>query len=162
MSTLIDSTYFVDDLLIPNLDSANAVGAALLSELNRYIESLQPMYLKYLLGDELSDLFITDLAASIHEARFTALKAKLYNATTRRSPLAGFTFFHLSQVKPELIGLVASEERQINLVKSTRIWNDMSNQSIDIFKWIKENSNTYPEYSIENLWCLGKINEFGI
>lgn len=158
MANIIDYTYFVDNLEVPSLLDSTELGTSLQSQVTRYITHYEPLYLKYLMGDDLYAAYLLTPTA----ARFTALKDKLLNATTLKSPIANYVYFYFYRdTKVYATGsgegggaVVGGNSRRVS-----DVWNDGVKMSYDVHEWIMDNISTYPEYSG---FQMETINQFDL
>jgi len=167
---LIDKTYFVGLLSIPNLTTAEGVDAGLenSTELTRYISIYEPGFMQMILGD----LYV-EYVAHKAEAIWTTIEGKLKDATLFRSPLANYVFFNYY---PDLcerntgVGTMATKQENSELVTRTRlvrVWNDMVSQLwVDdgVLDYLYENRSAYEtsEYSLPSWDDIRPINIFGL
>ena len=160
MST-IDSTYFHDQLNIPNINSTSDLGDELRAELIRYINVFEPQYLKLLFGNDFYDLFVQGIEND--EARMLTLQSKLIDEDLLLSPIANYVFFYYAKVKKEMVFGVRDDEGNYTLNgvnHLTEVWNDLSEKSLLIYEFLKDNRSTYPEFN--QMFQLSYINNYGI
>ena len=158
---IIDSTYFHDQLNIPNINSTTDLGDELRAELVRYINVFEPQFLKLLFGNDFYDLFIQGVEND--EARMLTLQSKLIDEDLLLSPIANYVFFYYAKVKKEMVFGVRDDAGNytLNGVNNlTEIWNDLSEKSLIIYEFLKDNRSTYPEFN--QMFQLSYINNFGI
>lgn len=166
---LIDQSYFVGHLLIPNISGTGPVYEGNAIEVIRNIQTHEPDYLKALLGVELYELFIAGIAETTPAAKWTNLKALIIDTNAKTSPIAGYVYFHYMRDRVSIMtgaGEAVSNNENSNpaLVQSKmiRAWNNMSNQSDKIIEFLIENSSTYPEWDSSENELLETINQFGL
>ena len=160
MST-IDSTYFHDQLNIPNINSTSDLGDELRAELIRYINVFEPQYLKLLFGNDFYDLFVQGIEND--EARMLTLQSKLIDEDLLLSPIANYVFFYYAKVKKEMVFGVRDDAGNYTLNgvnHLTEVWNDLSEKSLLIYEFLKDNRSTYPEFN--QMFQLSYINNYGI
>ena len=159
--SIIDSTYFHDSLNIPNINSTTDLGDELRAELVRYINVFEPQYLKLLFGNTFYDLFIQ--GTENDEARMLTLQSKLIDKDLLLSPIANYVFFYYAKVKKEMVFGVRDDAGNYTLNgvnHLTEVWNDLSEKSLLIYEFLKDNRSTYPEFN--QMFQLSYINIFGI
>lgn len=167
----LTTSYFVGELIIPNLTSTTAAGTANIAELQWFINTYEKEFLKYLLGDNLYDEFVAGIAVAEPLAKWTNLKNQIYDGTNFISPAAGYVYFFFrrnrftitmgsSEVKP----LHENGETVGHAAKQVMAWNNMVKQCEDIWEWLEESTQAaiYTTYSDEFHGYLTRINEFGI
>jgi hypothetical protein len=171
----LTTSYFVGDLLIPNLTTTTAAGTANIAELQWFIDVYEIKFLKYLLGEDLYTEFAAGIAIGVPLAKWTALKNKIYTtttvggATTYHSPAAAFVFFYFrrskktvtvtsGEVKPQNENASTSESN----MKAIAAWNNMAKDCEDFWDWIENELTTYDSFSDEDSDELDYINQWGI
>lgn len=87
----LTTSYFIGELLIPDLIGSDAICIANRATLNRIILIREREYLTYLLGKAGYDDYITK------PDDYTALTALLYDATNKISPVAAYCYFYYKQ-----------------------------------------------------------------
>lgn len=158
---IIDSTYFHDQLNIPNINSTTDLGDELRAELVRYINVFEPQFLKMLFGNDFYDLFIQGVDND--EARMLTLQSKLIDEDLLLSPIANYVFFYYAKVKKEMVFGVRDDAGNYTLNgvnHLTEVWNDLSEKSLLIYEFLKDNRSTYPEFN--QMFQLSYINNYGI
>ena len=158
---LIDSTYFNDQINIPNINSQTELGEELRGELNRYIRTFEPQYFKMLFGVDFYATFLIGVAAN--EARMITLRDMLIDTDLLKSPIANYVFFYYAKVKKEMVFGVRDDAGNytLNGVDTlTNIWNDMSEMSYEVYEFLTASQSIYPEF--KETFKLGYINNFGI
>ena len=159
--SIIDSTYFHDSLNIPNINSTTDLGDELRAELVRYINVFEPQFLKLLFGNDFYDLFIHGVYDD--EARMLTLQSKLIDEDLLLSPIANYVFFYYAKVKKEMVFGVRDDAGNYTLNgvnHLTEVWNDLSEKSLLIYEFLKDNRSIYPEFN--QMFQLSYINNFGI
>jgi hypothetical protein len=167
--SLIDQSFFIGSIKIPNLTGVGIVPAANLENLYWFMATYEPEYLRIVLGDTLYNAFIAGLKVVPIEDKWQNLRSKLIDSTNKISPIAGYVYYHierdrltstssLGQVKP------ASENSEvtINTDKMTQAFNSSVREGTVVRDWLSENTNTYPEYTESELAELRTINNYGI
>jgi hypothetical protein len=171
----LTSSYFVGELLIPNLTTATAAGTANIAELQWFIDTYEVQFLKYLMGEDLYTEFAAGIALTVPDAKWTALKAKIYTTSTAGSvthyfsPAAAYVYFKFRSAKKTVTTESAetSPEHQnaVNSnsnMKAITNWNQMVKACEVIWQWIADNSVTYSTFSDENKGYLDYVNQWGI
>jgi hypothetical protein len=165
----IDTTYFVGEILIPNLTGVSPVIAGNVEEVTRFIKKYEPDYLLNVLGEELYDALKTGLAANPIEAKWTVLKNKFINADIPASPIAGYVYFHVMRDRfttTTALGEVENAaENSINALNSYKIasaYNEAVREGKKIRSWLSENTSTYPEFASAGSYSLRPVNIFGV
>lgn len=166
---LIDTTYFVGEILIPGLTGDNIIVAGNVEEVTRFIKKYEPDYLLNVLGKELYDALIAGLAAEQVEAKWTELKNKFINSDIPASPIADYTYYHIMRdriTSSTGIGEVESAAENstvtINTSKMASAYNDAVRQGKNIRSWLSENLSTYPEFASAGSYTLRPVNIFGV
>ena len=138
------------------------------ASLQKYINLFEPKYLKRLLGDDLSAAFITGMAATTPDARWTALKSVIYDTTEKTSPIANMVWFEW--LRDHQTVTTASGMKQVggsdsvsavNTQMIVRIQNDAVDDFQDVYDWLEANEDTYPEWE-HGAFDFRKINIFDI
>jgi hypothetical protein len=154
--------YFVGEVLIPNLANTTLAGSSNIAELTSFCNLYEPKFLKRLLGEDLYDLYIAGINTGSPDAKWTALKNKIYVISgvtpTYISPAANYVYFFLrrhyltisvssGEQKPEYQNSVQAEN--FKLIKA---WNLMVEMIEDFWEWIEEDAQvlSYPEFSYDD------------
>lgn len=189
---LIDKSYFVGELNIPNTDKPY-----ILQRLALFINKLEPGLLQDILGYELYKAYSVGTASydadgsnSLIAGRWIDLiEGKEYTGTDNKlhkwkglvyehadqlySLIANYIYWHwIKDQTTQTVGLgeTASTAENAQLVspatKMVNAWNEMSEQIHQLFKFLRANKDTYPEwdsdYGHKMLYKYGKVNTFGI
>lgn len=161
---LIDSTYFVDKLNIPNANTQHPVGNAIRIELDKFIRSFEPRFLEQLLGKSFYAEFLAGLKVQNNqEQRWVDLRNKLIDTNLNESPIANYVYFFYASVKKELVFGLKDDKGENSLNGAytvVDIWNDMVDKSYAVYEFLTENSETYPTF--DNPFYFSKNNKFGI
>lgn len=171
----LSAAYFVGDLLIPNISGSTVTETANLLQLQIAIAKYEPDFLRRLLGTDFYDLYAAGIAATVPDARWTALKNALYVENTTLdvgfSPAANYVYCKFVKQQNSLT-LVHSEAkaRHENMElftpreKYVAAWNDMVRQINIFLVWMEDNSADYPEYSSQDTApeTFEPINPWGI
>jgi len=170
MKTL-DATYFTGEILIPNLTGTDFASTGRMNRLTWYINKYVPRGLALILGEDLADTYLTEVAKQTPGAEWTALENLLFvTAQTGPSfsPLAHYVFYQYT--KGEATQLAESTETVQNKENATvvgnsrktvKAWNEFVTMSEDIWEYIEEHLDLYadfgPDYSV-----MRHMNGFGI
>ena len=158
---LKDNTYINYSNNIPNINSQTDLGQALRDELDRYIRTFEPKFLQLLFGVDFYSLFLQGLEND--EQRMIDIKNMLIDETLNKSVIANYVFFYYAKVKKDVVFGVKDEAGNYSLNgvdTSVNVWNEMAEKSFEIFEFLKDNSDVYPEFT--QRFMLGYINIFGI
>ena len=183
---LIDRTYFVGELSLPNIPATTGGGAsggvamALQTvgenNLDVFVDKYVIDYLIRLLGKELAQAFLEEIEKPTPDQIWTDLKSQLLIkfGSYNRSPLANYVYFMVSRdaVTKTTTGGEADPEFDFaknvsNNNKLIKAWNDMADMTIPIKRWICEYADDYKDFmgcsSGRNICSIiQRINEFGI
>lgn len=164
---VIDTSYFVSELLIPNISGTHAVVTENVAKLNKLITKYEKSYLRKLLGDTLYDVFITDLTAS--ESWAVDLRDQMRDTVNKVSPIANYVFYFW--MKDSLTYTTSGgtiEQKSENGTQATAMrkmmdaWNDMVDLNDDLVDYMNDNYSSFPETPNTDLSLLRKINTFNI
>lgn len=190
MSSLIDLTFFVKKLNIPNTGDP-----AIIETVQSYILQYEPIFLERLFGYPLYAAYMASPADQrfvdiIDGKEFTDINGNLNKwkglieilvpaptppATTptqqRQSPIANFVYFkyrveNVSQFTG--IGELLPSAENATMVSPRRklsmVWNEMREQVIQLMAFLTANQSAYPEwndtYRIQALKSFGYVNPF--
>lgn len=166
---LIDQSFFVGEILVPNLTGVGPIPAGNVEELTRFIVKYEPEYLDEVLGPGLSEAFQAGASISTPEQRWVDLKSKLVNTTRKESPIAGYTYYHIFRDRLSTssgLGEIESTAENANVVLNTdkmaRAYNDAVRKGRAVFEWVQANASTYTELNPSHLYKLSPVNTFGI
>lgn len=166
---LIDQSYFVGEILVPNLTGVGPIPAGNVEELSRFIAKYEPEYLDEVLGPVLSDAFQSGISSATPDQRWIDLKAKLVNTTRKESPIAGYVYYHFYRDRLSTssgLGEIESTAENANVVLNTdkmmRAYNDAVRKGRVVYEWVKANTETYPEFDLTHCLKLSTVNNFGI
>lgn len=154
MATIIDYTYFIDALLIPNADATGYVGGAMQNQVQRYIARYELDFCKELLGDDLGSEFYTAITGTNPATKWTNLRNKLRDSTNKISPIANYVWYYWyrDQVRQRTgLGDGMSQGQNITIdVNRNRVvdnWNEMVRLDTVFSDWMQDNIATYPTYA---------------
>lgn len=154
----LDSTYFQGDLYLPNLkiQSGTAGVAAMLqavgeNTLEWYVDRYEREFLDRLLGQKLARAFVDGMRQEKPEARWSALKERIYRKERfSYSPAANYVFYWLSRrgrTQTSIHGEVRATEDHSRIVpdgnKLARAWNDLIPQVKQIRQYLSDNWSLY-------------------
>jgi len=178
---LIDSTYFVRNLFVPNVKRtskppAGVANAAMLatseSNLEDYIVKYEADFLKKVFGKQFASYLVEHLNDDNIEDRIKAIKVLLIDDNTKVSPIANYIYFYwkrdnLTQTTSagsEVIGkiddaVLVSTRRSLSIA-----WNEMSDMIREIYSHMNEYCDDYVEFDMSDIneGMTKKINEFNI
>lgn len=185
---LIDRTYFVGELNIPNTSNA-AVG----SLVDLFIGKYEKQWLDEVLGYSLSKAFKTGWAEPVPDSKWFDLvdgveytdtygKTKYWrglvsavsgNVSFDLSPIANFVYYwymrnnHTQTASTgETKGKHENADTASMAVKLTRAWNEMSAWVCELVDYLNAREDDYTEWADQAVWCMLKkfrpINEFNI
>lgn len=162
---IIDSSYFVGEISIPNITGTSPIVTVNLANLNRLISIYEKDYLTRLLGSTLYDEFIADLLTS--EAWATALRDELRDATLKLSPIAYYVYyFWLRESSTYVTSGGQQEAKAENAVSSSpalrmvEAYNRMVRMTEDVLEYMADEAFTKSPVT-EYTW-LRKINTMNI
>ena len=174
MAAITTTSYFTDDIIIPNLAGTGAINVAIQNKVASYIDTYEAEFLKLLLGDDTYEDFIAGIAESPwKELKDQIWKVTVISSTLSRyaSPCARYIYFKLTkdgasfasasgEVQPAVENgqIIAPVARMVNC------WNRMADQCEEIWKWMEDDARKadYPDFSRPYPNYLAKINQFGI
>lgn len=166
---LINQTYFVGEILVPNLTGVGPIPAGNVEELTRFISKYEPEFLDEVLGPDLSAAFQTGISAETPDQRWVDLKIRLVNETHKLSPIAGYVYYHYFRDRLSTssgLGEIESTAENANVVLNTdkmaRAYNDAVRKGRAVFEWVQSNASTYPELDPTHYYNLSPVNTFGI
>lgn len=144
--TLIDSTYLWGELYV-----AQKSQQPVAENITMYINKYEVAFLTSLLGATLYEEMLVGLAVMpTPDAKWTTLRDKLLNNTTKVSPIANYVWYWIKrravsqatgmgEVKPEgENGVIVSPVMQM-----TRAWNEMVELNISFYEWFNTQLDVY-------------------
>lgn len=177
MATIIDTTYFYEELSIAQLTEASVQ-----STVTRFIQKLEPEFLRDLLGYALYKAFETGRVAETPDAKWTdLLSGKEYTnrrgeltkwrglrevvvapqttptviAGVYRSPIAAYVYWHYMRHNATVT--TGSGEKKLKAInaevaspaeKIARAWNSMVEYNQELVEFLLSNAATYPEFTM--------------
>ena len=185
---LIDTSYFVGELNIPNKDKDAVSGL-----LDLFIDKYEKRFLEELLGYELYMAFVAGLGAATPSDEWINLRdgveytdlssrTRFYpglisavsgNAGLDVSPIANYVYYWYirnNHSQTAAMGEVKSQNENAVFhspaLKMTRAWNEMSAWVCELKDYLDSNKSLYPQWEKQDAWKMLKgfrpINEFNI
>lgn len=190
--SLIDSTYFVGDLNIPNTDKDYV-----LERLQYFIEKMERQLLQDILGYELykplvaafdqaeddsSYTYETRLGNILNGTEYTGQDSRLHKwkglvyvteSEVKGSLIANYVYWHwLKDQTTQTTGLGESATQAQNstltspTIKMVKVWNEFAYQVQELFYFLQSNQLSYPEWTSFYKMAAARIfapaNQFGI
>jgi hypothetical protein len=168
---LIDGTYFVGELALPNIPvsggedlSGTALALQTVGEnnLDVFIDKYVIDYLIRLLGRELAHKFLEEISKPSPDQIWLDIKNQLLITIGlyKMSPLANYVYFMVMRdavTKTTQGGESDPDfdfaENASNRYKYVNAWNGMTDMTAPIVMWLCENADTYRSYAGR---CVGK------
>ncbi len=158
MPNLVDTTFFVGDITIPNTHKAEVA-----ENLNLFIGRRENELMLKLLGKELYDLY----KANPTDPRFVAINDKLVYIIDgqKYSPIAYYVYWWWMKDKASWTSGVGNIRANSNVavevspaIKMVHAWNTFSEGIRAFTTWMDDNSETYPEWSGRTYnWSYGNL-----
>jgi len=168
----VDSTYFVGEILIPNLTGTDLVSTGNVAEVTRFITKYEPEYLTHVLGADLYAAFEAGLLVTpTVEQRWKDLQAKIriYNSSAHVSPVADYVYYFIELDRTTSTGQMGqvkvkneNGETVYNTAKMLKAYNNAVRKGQEILDWVIENIEDYPEFDQAHQYELITLNNFGI
>jgi len=167
VANLIDRTYLVGEILIPNIISGSGHPAATINQtdVDRLITKYEKKYLKRLLGKDLYKAFIENQL----EAWAVALIAELRDTVNKVSPIAYYVWCAWKRDNTTRIGSggeVQTKNENADTVSPTyrmlTNWNECIDLTCDVLDWMDENAYLFPVAADTDYDTFRPMNEFGI
>ena len=180
---LINSSYFVGELSLPNIQTTNTVSGvkhALQTvgenNLDVFVNKYVIDYLVRLFGRELAQKFVYEIAQTSPDQIWIDIKDQLLYeiGSLKMSPLANYVYFMLMSDATTKTTQAGEVEPKHDFAHNASVrhklvaaWNDMVKMTADILVWYRENLDNYKDYRGKsfrrNSNSLTRyINEFGI
>ena len=185
---LIDRTYFVGELNIPN-----TAQAAISSQVDLFIEKYEEKFLRDVLGYTLNKAFQVGLQQPVIDSKwtdlaygveYTALGGKVTywrglidaisgNVSFDVSPIANYVYYWY-QRNNHTQTATTGENKAVNensttaspSLKLVRAWNEMSIWICELVDYLNAKKDDYTEWADQDVYCMLKkfkpINEFNI
>lgn len=173
MATLT-AAYFVGEITIPNISGSSITETANLFGLQVLIAKYEPIYLKWLLGEDFYTDYVAGLAESSPEARWTTLRDKIFVVDSvleiGTSPAANYVYCQWlktnnsitstnGEFKPSAENMTSFTMRE----KYVTAYNEMVRMSLEIQDWLLYDVlEDYPELDTDSLGVFETINSWGI
>lgn len=170
---IIDYTYFVKKLNLPQ--TGDTLGR---QNIESFIETYEPLYLKKILGYELSKLFMEGIQGSgdpdqrwidLLEGKEFTYYGKLnkwmgFSNTDLLSPIANFIYYQFMEESAYDVALVGTSAGDVEnatrvsgISKMIDAWNEMSSMNRTLAKFLNANKSIYPEW--EGMYQYDVLNE---
>jgi hypothetical protein len=180
---LIDDTYFIGELRLPNLPFNGAVSGVSLavqtvgeSNLDVFVDKYVTDYLVRLFGREFALRFLEEIGKPQPGQIWIDVRDQLLQryGSYRASPLANYVYFMVNRdavTKTTQAGEADPDfdyaENVSNRRKFARAWNEMVGMTVSVYEWFCEHAETYLDYTGShhgrNLYSISTcINDFGI
>lgn len=165
--------YFVGELQIPNITGSAPAVTPRVNELQWFISKYEREFLSLLLGEDLYAEFAAGIAVTTPDAKWTALKSKIYEIDTQNgvylSPAASYVYYHymcnaasvtttVGEVKPGKPSTVQVN----NTRKMVTAWRSMCEDCEKIWEWLEEDAQmaTYVDDDGNSLFDPYQENPF--
>jgi len=158
MANIVAKSNFVDEISIPN-DAQGFGGNA--DSLTRFIIKYEPLFLAMLMGSDFATLFVNGLFPPVTdpvtpvEQRWTDL-----NTPQLQTAIANYVYYYwMRNDNSQTLGVGNVKTKNTNSTNYTaadkccRAWREMNVISWQIVKFLKDNSDTYPEYKVPVWAC---------
>jgi hypothetical protein len=181
---LIDTSYFVGELNIPDTDNPNVA-----ERLTFFISKYEEQLLRNVLGNALYAAYVAGIAAATPDQKWLDLRdGKTYTdqagktkywmgfrkASTKQSLIAPYVYYWYQRDRVTItsgIGEVESNADNSSKVaspgrKMMRAWNEMADLVCDLVHFLNTKVDDYPQWKEVSSYCVLKefrpINCFGI
>jgi len=171
MANLVGINDFVGEFLVPNLAGTSAAVSGNLTEIGRFIAIYERKYLIKILQPALFVAFLEGLDVEEGEEpdqRWVDLKAQLLRTPERPSPITGYVYYHWARnrvTQTAALGEVETQgENSVVVVgeKMTRAFNHSVHAGQEVYDWLVEHEDDYPEFDGWEPYPLKTINRFGL
>ena len=182
---LIDSSYFVGELALPNIpvNGGGASGGVALAlqtagenNLDVFVDKYVVDYLKRLLGKELATTFLEEIEKPSPAQIWIDIKNELLIEvySYKASPLANYVYFMVSRDAVTKTTMAGEADPDFDFARNVKnnhklinAWNGMCDMTIIIARWLCENREVYKDYAGcftgRDICSITKyINRFGI
>jgi len=169
MANLIDITFFVGEINIPNTSKPEIA-----ESLELFIAKYEPEFIRKLFGNEMYASYLN----APTDPRFTEIingkdnwRGLVYpiSDSVDGSPIANYIYtmwLKDKHVWNSGVGTVRSKGDGTEVMpisfKMTEMWNQMSRQIVEFQTFMSDKSEIYPDYSPYDIWEFRRINEFDI
>lgn len=165
MANLIDSSYFVGELLIPNTTGNHPAQTVNTTELDRFILLYEREYLIKLLGKTLYDEFI----AHPTDSWVVDLTSQLRDSTLKISPIACYIWYwwkchNTTQTTAQGEAIANNENASMTspMQRLMKAYNDCVNMTYDVLQWLKDNESLLPSVPEPDYDSFKPLNFLGI
>ncbi|RZK45849.1 MAG: hypothetical protein EOO97_00405 [Pedobacter sp.] len=148
---LIDGTYFIGELNIPNLDKEHVR-----QSLEVFMTKYQKRFLTLLLGEDVYKAFKAGLEESQVSEEWVKLRDKLVDEDTKQSPIANYVYwffmYNNATQTTDNGEVIASAENSTVIspvTKMVRAWNEMCDFVHNTRQWFHD---FYAEYDLNHDW----------
>ena len=167
---LIDTTYFVGEILIPGLTGDNIIVTGNVEEVTRFIKKYEKEYLLHELWVELYNAFVSGLNEDPVEQRWKNLRALLTDSEIPYSPIAEYIYYHIMRDRmtsstglgSEVEATAENSSIATNTHKMVRAYNSAVRTGRFIRTWVANRMTVYPEFYRSGNYTLTTVNSFGI
>lgn len=165
---LIDFTYFQGELIVPNLVGTLGTHIATQSNLQWFINKYEVDYLNKLLGKDMAATFLTALDDN-PDQKWIDLKDQIIDSVNKYSPITNYVYYFYrrsTHTNFSMSGETESKNENSQVVspssKITFIYNEMVDMSYEIYEWLIENKDIYPEFDIDADFYYQDVNSFNL
>lgn len=158
MPNIIDISFFVGEINVPNTDNA-----PIRERLTFFITKYQKRFLMMLIGEDLLKAFMLGLAEELVDPKWTELKAKLVDDETKESPIANYVYYFYmrdgASSTTDVGETIAKTENSTVISparKMVRAWNEMCDFVHDTQEWFHDYYAAHDfnhDYYFFNLYC---------
>lgn len=161
-------SYFIGEYTVQNITGTHPAVTVNAADLNWFITKYEKEYLKMVMGEALYDEFVTGIAAGSPEAKWTELKAQLWDSTNYVSPVAAYIWARQRQARVTQSSQMGEQKANVEngaVVSSDRKMIDAYNYAMSegylVAQWIQDRSTTYTTQDTD-LTRFDIRNDFGI
>lgn len=178
MATIIDHTYFVLNINLPQATTSEGIGT-----IQGFINKYEPDFLNKALGYNLAKAYLVGIAEMTPDQKWKDIRdgaeytngtnsnkwMGLQNSTTKLSPIANYVYCKFMDDKATdntLVGVSKPKQsnatREDGETKNVKAWNEMVGWLHNLREFLYYNRETYPEwenkrsevFSTKNVWGL--------
>ncbi len=147
VANIIDPSYFIREISLASR-GASGVNDSIIS----FIDEYEVKYLYMLLGKTLADQFIAGWPVlPTPDAKWTALKNQLADATKKLSPIANYVYIFIQENNiTNTAGTSEVKAKNENsypaspIDKDVKAWNKMVDMSRSVYEWAEARPTDYP------------------
>ena len=166
--SLIDTSYYIGEYKVGNLDSTHPAAAINTADLTWFQTKYEKEFLIKIMGETMYDEFIAGLDVGSPDAKWTALRNELRDETAKQSPIAAYVWYHYRLDKVTASGSFGETQAKgenstpaSSAGKLRNAWNYANTEAYKVAEWIGERMSTYTTADIDlNRFYLN--NDFGI